>query len=88
MSKQCLEKYRTFLLDIGYCQVCGSSDLEIPHHVGIGIKRDDRYQVQLCVGCHRKIHNTLFTWHITPDTKELNYIGKENYQNFKEYDEN
>ena len=56
--------------------------------LGIGTKRDDWHQVLLCVGCHKKIHNTLFTWHITPDTKELNYIGKENYLNFKEYDEN
>ena len=82
MKKADKKDYIKWLLNIGECQICGSSEIDIPHHVGIGVKRDDRDQVLLCVGCHRKIHNSLFTWYITPDLEEMKYIAKENWRNY------
>jgi len=73
-----------WLTDIGVCQICGSSNLDVPHHVGIGVKRDDYERVLLCVDCHRKVHNSLYTWHITPDLKTMQQIAKENWENFNE----
>ena len=77
LSAKKLNEYRIWLTDIGYCQICGSPDIDIPHHVGIGVKRDDTQQILLCVGCHRKVHNVLFKWHITPDLEEMKFIAKE-----------
>ena len=74
-----LKHFRSWLvLKNQYCQICGSGDIDVPHHVGIGAKRDDYEQIVLCCGCHRKVHNVLFTWHITPDTEEMEFIAKEN----------
>ena len=76
------KEFILWLMEIGQCQICGSPDIDIPHHVGIGINRNDFDRILLCVGCHRKIHNSLFTWHITPDFDEMKFIAKQNRENF------
>ena len=73
-----------WLMDIGSCQICGSSNIDIPHHIGIGVKRNDYKRILLCVDCHRKVHNSLYSWHIQPDLDIMKQIAKENWENFNE----
>ena len=83
MAVNKLNAYRRWLIDIGSCQVCNSSDIDIPHHVGIGIKRDDYMQVLLCVGCHQKVHNSSFKWHTLPNAETMELIAKENWEQYE-----
>ena len=78
-----MKQYRYWLTNTyTECQICSRYDIDIPHHTGIGIKRDDRYQIVLCIGCHRKVHNSLFSWNITPDLEEMKFIAEENWNEF------
>ena len=54
-----LADYRYWLLSIGKCQICGDTNLDVPHHEPRGVyKRDDR-QVCICVKCHRIRHGSV-----------------------------
>lgn len=52
-----LRKRVYFILNKEVCQVCEDSlDLDYPHHVEQGANKDDRYMINICVECHRAIH--------------------------------
>ena len=54
-----LADFRYWLFNIGECQICGDTNLDVPHHEPRGIyKRDDR-QVCICVSCHRIRHGSI-----------------------------
>ncbi len=61
-DKSELKKRVSFILDKEICQVCEKSyDLDVPHHARYGnAKKDDRYLVNICVSCHRLIHQVGF----------------------------
>ena len=49
--------YRILNLNDGLCQVCNaSSELDYPHHVEQGSKKDDRTMINICIYCHDLIH--------------------------------
>ena len=82
MTKTELKQYIEWLIDIGACQICGATDLDIPHHVLRGAYKDDYMQILLCTGCHRKIHNVTFEWHTEPDFEEMKLIAIENWSDY------
>jgi len=57
-KKDALKKRVNLIVGIGACQVCEESyDLDYPHHVERGSKKDDRYMINICVYCHMLIHS-------------------------------
>ena len=46
-----------------YCELCGSSNLDPPHHIFNGAykKKSEKYNymIQLCADCHRKVHREI-----------------------------
>ena len=73
---------QNFVFSIGYCQICGSEDLDSPHHALDGISRkDDRTMICICCSCHRTVHNKGFeTLPLTEE--EVVEIGWENNENY------
>jgi len=56
-EKEKLQQRVYDILNLGACQVCEvSQDLDYPHHVEQGSKKDDRTMINICVECHRLIH--------------------------------
>lgn len=84
MSKAELKAYREFLIAKGTCQICGGYELDIPHHVGIGVKRSDYEQILLCIHCHRKTHNPRYDWYISPELEVMKEIAKQNWIDYNE----
>ena len=81
MSKRELGMYRHWLVnEFPCCQICGRNDIDVPHHVGIGIKRSDDRQIVLCLGCHRKVHNVRFSWDVVLDLDSMLEIAKKNFE--------
>lgn len=74
-----------FVFAIGFCQICGSSDLDAPHHALDGISRkDDRTMICICCSCHRAIHTKGFDT-LEKTEKELVAIGWQNNKEYLEY---
>ena len=58
-SKSDFKEYENHILEIGECQLCGSYDLDKPHHAkfgNFGADKDDKSLINICVKCHRLIH--------------------------------
>ena len=83
-KKDALEKRVKQILGIGACQVCEKSyDLDYPHHVEQGSNKDDRYMINICVSCHRLIHEVGYSA-VLKTREECKVIAFDNHLNFKE----
>lgn len=78
-NKKQLNERVQFLLNKQVCQVCEESyNLDYPHHARFGIaKKDDRFMINICVHCHRIIHNKGFK-DLKKTREETEDIGWEN----------
>jgi len=85
VSKSELKKKVNFILDKTYCQVCETStDLDYPHHSLFGLaKKDDRTLINICVNCHRIIHQKGFDT-LLKTKEETIKIGWENNKEYLE----
>tara|TARA_R110000765_G_scaffold415809_2_gene517165 strand:+ start:925 stop:1254 length:330 start_codon:yes stop_codon:yes gene_type:complete len=65
VSKKELKNRIEFVLNKEVCQVCNkSAELDYPHHSEFGIsKKNDKSLINICVSCHREIHNKGFPIH-------------------------
>lgn len=71
------------ILNIGPCQVCEASyDLDYPHHVEQGSKKDDRTMINICVSCHDLIHRVGYSA-VKKDREECLEIALENNKNLE-----
>ena len=78
-----LKKRVQFILEKEVCQVCEESyQLDAPHHAvyGLGVK-DDRTLINICLRCHRLIHNTGYDT-LKKTREEIEAIGWENNEQF------
>ena len=80
LDKKELHKRFTWISELGACQVCETSyNLDIPHHARYGIgNKDDRFLINICVDCHREIHNGSYS-NLDKTRKQLENIGWENH---------
>jgi len=71
--------YDILNLNDGVCQICNSSrDLDYPHHVEQGSKKDDRTMINICIGCHDLIHRVGYSA-VKKDREECLVIAKSNH---------
>ena len=71
------------ILNIEVCQVCEKShDLDYPHHVMQGAKKDDRYMINICVECHRLIHEVGYRA-VDKWREECKHIAWDNHERFE-----
>ncbi len=81
-----LKKRKEFILAKEVCQVCNESyNLDHPHHAvyGLGVK-DDRTLVNICVKCHRLVHNTEGCRKSPKSRSEIEAIGWANNDEYEE----
>ncbi|TLP41052.1 hypothetical protein [Arcobacter arenosus] len=82
VKKAELEARVKFILSKEFCQICGSDDLDYPHHAEFGLaKKDDRTLINICVPCHRHIHQIGFPIHGLSRIDTIK-IGWENNEEF------
>lgn len=83
LSKDQVKQRVSFILDKEVCQVCETStDLDYPHHAIFGVShKDDRTMINICVECHRTIHNKGYG-PLLKTREEIELIG---WTNNKEY---
>ena len=71
------------ILNIEVCQVCEKShDLDYPHHVEQGANKDDRYMINICVKCHRLIHEVGYRV-VDKWREECKFIAWSNHERFE-----
>jgi len=72
--------YDILNLNDGVCQICNAScDLDYPHHVEQGSNKDDRTLINICVHCHRLIHNVGYSA-VNKDRSECLVIAWSNHE--------
>jgi len=66
--------------NLGKCQICEDSyELDYPHHVDQGSKKDDRTMINICVTCHRLIHGVGYSA-VKKDRSECLVIALNNHE--------
>ena len=64
---------------LGVCQICEVSyDLDYPHHVEQGSKKDDTTMINICVDCHSLIHTVGYSA-VKKDRSECLVIALSNH---------
>jgi len=78
-NKAELNKRVQFIIEKEVCQVCEEGyNLDYPHHAVYGLgKKDDRTLVNICIECHRKIHQDGYA-KVAKTREEIEVIGWEN----------
>jgi 5-methylcytosine-specific restriction endonuclease McrA len=59
MARNKKEDLAVYEIDNGVCQLCGSPQVDYPHHIiykSHGGKNDRRNMILLCRRCHTKVH--------------------------------
>lgn len=75
--------YDILNLNDGICQVCNAShELDYPHHVEQGSKKDDRTMINICIYCHDLIHRVGYEA-IIKDREECLAIAWTNHENLE-----
>lgn len=84
-KKDELDKRVKFIIDIEVCQVCDTIGqvLDYPHHVMQGANKDDRYMINICVKCHRLIHEIGYRA-VKKWREECKVIAWDNHLKYKE----
>lgn len=78
-QKEKLQQRVYNILNLGCCQVCEESyDLDYPHHVEQGSKKDDRTMINICIGCHDLIHRVGYSA-VKKDRSECLVIALSNH---------
>jgi hypothetical protein len=81
-----MPKYRkrqTDIREIGVCQICEvCTDMDAPHHVLQGSKKDDRYMIGACIICHGIIH-TIGYMGVKKTREECREIAWSNHLRFE-----
>ena len=58
-SKADYKKYQDFIKSFEICQVCDINfGDDAPHHTKQGSHKDDRSLINICIDCHRTLHNS------------------------------
>ena len=79
-TKAKLEKRVYDILNLGVCQICEeSSELDYPHHVEQGAKKDDRTLINVCISCHDLIHRVGYSA-VNKDRSECIVIAWSNHE--------
>jgi len=82
-------KYRQRQEDVrglGKCQVCEMSyELDAPHHVEQGSKKDDRYLINICIDCHGLVHVVGYSA-VKKTREECKVIAWSNHELFEKKD--
>ena len=84
LSKDQVKDRVQWLLNKEVCQVCETStDLDYPHHAFFGIShKDDRTMINICVECHRTIHNKGYG-PLNKTREQIEALGWTNNEEFK-----
>ena len=87
MKKKEFDNYRGFLNNSGDpCQVCEENYLlDPPHHEPNTYDKDDKYQLRICVNCHR-IRHTGDVKTLKKTLVEMEEIAVNNWETYQEYE--